>query len=52
METLGQLFVWCIDFMKTSFDMFGFEVSYWALFLLAGVGEVVALLIGGFIGGK
>lgn len=52
MEVLGKLLGLCIDFMKQPFNVYGYEVSFWGIFMLLAVVYVICLMIGGFIGGK
>ena len=52
METLGRLFQMCVEFSKTEFEIYGFTVSFWGIFIFGVVVDVIALLIGGFLSGK
>lgn len=52
MDALGFLFELCLQFMKQEFVVYGHSVSYWGVFLLAALVEIVCLLIGGFFSGK
>lgn len=50
MEVYGQLLQEVINFMKIEFDLFGWTVSYWQMFLFDCIAGIVALVINHFTG--
>lgn len=40
-----------IDFAKTPINLWGFETSYWEIFLFVTIGSMVFLFIGGIFNG-
>lgn len=48
MEVYGRLLQEVIEFMKTEFDLFGWTVSYWMIFLVECVAGLVGLIIHNF----
>lgn len=45
MEVYGELLMFVVDFMKTEFELFGFTVSYWQLFLMECIAGLVCLIM-------
>lgn len=46
----GELMLLCIDFMKTEFNLFGYTVSFWMLFVFMFIVGAVFMLIDGVLG--
>lgn len=49
METFSLFMSLIIDFMKTPFSLWGFEMSYWSIFLFVIIGSMIFSFIGSFL---
>lgn len=52
MEFFGNLINYIYEFMQQSFEVYGFEISMWQIFLFTTVGTILIEFIGGIISGR
>lgn len=52
MHAIGQLLLALVEGMQHEFNIYGYDISLWQIFMFTCVGSIIMILIGGIFSGK
>lgn len=52
MEKFGELMGYLVEFFKREYLIYGYEISFWEIFMFTMVGGIIFGFIGGFFNDK